>query len=288
MIFEEPLVSVLMTAYNRENYIAEAIESVLSSTYQNLEIIIVDDNSKDRTFEIAQSFASKDNRIKIFRNNQNVGDYPNRNRAAGYAKGEYLMHVDSDDKILENGISSCVKTMINFPNASFGIHYHDYSKAPFELNGIKAIRTHFFEKPFLQIGPGGTIIKRKYFEMINKFPEKYGPANDMYFNLKACTKTAIVMLPFEFLFYRRHEGQEINNTYSYMYNNYLYLNDALNELSMDLTKDELFWLGEKNKRRFIVNLFKYLLKSRNIRKTNDARLKAKFTIGDFVQGIFHI
>ena len=59
-----PLVSVLMTAYNREKYIAEAIESVLASTYKNFELIIVDDCSKDKTVEIARRYAKKDQRIK--------------------------------------------------------------------------------------------------------------------------------------------------------------------------------------------------------------------------------
>ena len=87
----QPLVSVLMTSYNRENYIAEAIESVLASTYKNFELIIVDDRSKDRTVEIARSYESKDDRVKVYINEKNLGDYPNRNKAASYAKGFYIM-----------------------------------------------------------------------------------------------------------------------------------------------------------------------------------------------------
>ena len=90
-----PLVSVLMTAYNREKYIAEAIESVLASTYSNLELIIVDDCSKDNTLQIATNYQAKDDRIKVYKNEKNLGDYPNRNKAASYAKGKYLKYVDS-------------------------------------------------------------------------------------------------------------------------------------------------------------------------------------------------
>src|ERR1700748_2916719 len=92
-----PLVSVLMTAYNREKYIEEAIESVLASSYTNLELIIVDDCSKDNTVEIARSYEARDPRVKVFINEKNLGDYPNRNRAASLAKGEYIKYVDSDD-----------------------------------------------------------------------------------------------------------------------------------------------------------------------------------------------
>ena len=65
---EQPLVSVLMTAYNRELLIAEAIDSVLASTYQNFELIISDDASSDNTFKIANEFAARDSRIKIWVN----------------------------------------------------------------------------------------------------------------------------------------------------------------------------------------------------------------------------
>ncbi|MBN2662839.1 MAG: glycosyltransferase family 2 protein, partial [Bacteroidales bacterium] len=94
-----PFVSVLMTAYNREKYIAEAIESVIASTYQNWELIIVDDGSKDKTVEIAKQYEAKDPRIKVYINEKNLGDYPNRNKAASYAKGKYLKFVDADDLI---------------------------------------------------------------------------------------------------------------------------------------------------------------------------------------------
>ena len=63
-----PLVSVLMTSFNREKYIGEAIESVLASTYTNFELIITDDRSTDNTVTIAKTFGSKDQRVKLFIN----------------------------------------------------------------------------------------------------------------------------------------------------------------------------------------------------------------------------
>ncbi|HEV2714429.1 MAG TPA: glycosyltransferase family A protein, partial [Terriglobales bacterium] len=93
-----PLVSVLMTAYNREKYIAEAIESVLASNFKDFELIIVDDCSKDRTAEIARRYTS-DSRVQVHVNEKNLGDYPNRNRAASLARGKYLKYLDSDDVI---------------------------------------------------------------------------------------------------------------------------------------------------------------------------------------------
>lgn len=287
MIEKSPLVSVLMTAYNREQFIAEAIESVLASTYTNFELIIVDDCSKDKTVEIARKYELQDNRVRVYVNEMNLGDYPNRNKAASYAKGKYIMYADSDDKILDNGIKRCVDEMEQFPDCNFGMNYKDYQVRPFVLSSADAIRNHFFKKPFLTIGPGGTIIKRDYFLKIKQYPTKYGPANDMYFNLKAACYSPMVLLPFDFIFYREHDGQEINNEYSYLYNNYRYLNDAISELNLPLKRQQLKWISKKNKRRFTTNIAKYFLKTFDLPKTRAAIRLAGFGIKDFYKGIFH-
>lgn len=282
-----PLVSVLMTAYNREQFIAEAIESVLSSTYQNFELIIVDDCSRDNTVEIAQRYEKQDARVKVYQNEKNLGDYPNRNRAIGYATGEFIMFVDSDDQIFEDGIERCVKAMVEHPYCDFGIRFKQPLNKEVEIQPETAIHQHFFKKPFLLIGPGGTIIRKSFFETICRYPEKYGPANDMFFNLKAACKTNILLLPFEFVHYRRHSGQEINNQYSYLYNNYRYLNDALSQLPLPISPRQKRWLSLKNKRRFTVNITKFFLRTFDIKRTRNAIQLAGFKINDALQGIFH-
>ncbi len=115
-----PPVGILMTAYNRERYISEAIESVLQCTYENWELIIVDDCSSDNTVPIAQSFSEKDQRIKLFINEKNLGDYPNRNRASDYANGKYLVNADSDDSMFRDSIIKWIQAMEG-ADTSFGV-----------------------------------------------------------------------------------------------------------------------------------------------------------------------
>ncbi|MBN9351766.1 MAG: glycosyltransferase family 2 protein [Chitinophagaceae bacterium] len=285
---KQPLVSVLMTAYNREQYIAEAIESVLASTYKNLELIIVDDHSSENTVSIARKYEAKDSRVKVFENNNNLGDYPNRNKAASYAKGEFIQYVDSDDSIYPDGLEKIMQILDNLPDVSFVTRVYDNKiSSPILLNSKKSVYTHFFEKPFLTLGPGGTMIRRSLFEKIGGFPVKYGPANDMYYNLKAASNGNTVLIPFEYMNYRRHAGQEINDRFSYLFNNYLYQSDALRELPLQLKKNEIDWLMLKNKRRFSVNLIKYFFRTFNVKKLRYAIARANFTFGDFLQGIFH-
>lgn len=283
---KNPLVSILMTAYNRQNYIAEAIESVLSSTYTKFELIIVDDGSKDRTVDIAREYEKTDSRIKVYVNEQNLGDYPNRNRAASYATGEYIIYVDSDDKLLPDTITHILADISIDSSFNFAM-YWPHSEDTFKLSGNNALQLHFFEKQFLYIGPGGTFMRRSFFNSIGGYPEKYGPANDMYFNLKVCCYTSILLLPYEFIFYRRHDGQEINNSYNYIYNNYNYMRDALNELSLPFTNNQYSWFKKKNKRRFVVNLFNYFIKTLNFKKTAEAYVKANFSFKDVFIGLFH-
>jgi glycosyltransferase involved in cell wall biosynthesis len=276
-----------MTAYNREDFLGEAIESVLASTYENFELIIVDDRSKDNTLQIARGYAEKDSRIRVFENEKNLGDYPNRNKAAGYATGDILMTVDSDDTLYPDSIEKCVSLSDRFPSVHFGICSETSGDSPSLMTATAAIHDHFFKLPLLLKGPGGTFMKRNFFNRIGGYPEKYGPANDMYFNLKAASQTDVLLIPFEFIFYRRHEGQEINNSDSYLFNSYRYLRDALSELDLPVSKKEIAWLQKKNKRRFSVNIIKYVFKTRNISKTRLAIKSAGFGFNDFLIGIFH-
>lgn len=281
-----PLVSILMTAYNREQFIAQAIESVMAIDYINFELIIVDDGSTDKTVPIIEEWLEIDIRIKVFKNDQNLGDYPNRNKAATYAHGKYLVYVDSDDRMFADALSKFVEAMETY-QCSFGIFSQSGNPEVFMLEPANIIPAHFFRKPILNFGPVATIVTKDYFNQVGCFPVKYGPANDMYYNLKASSKTNTLVFPFPLVDYRVHEGQEFNNKYSYLYNNYLYLRDALCELNLPLNAAEKALLSKKNKRRFLTNIIKYYCKYLNWSKTKSAIKLADFGLRDMITAVFH-
>ncbi|MCQ2209468.1 MAG: glycosyltransferase [Paludibacteraceae bacterium] len=95
-----PLISVIMAAYNAEQFISDSIESILSQTYKNWELIIIDDCSTDSTVEIVQSFHL--DKIVLLQNETNSGPAFSRNRGLSVAKGEYIAILDSDDIALDN------------------------------------------------------------------------------------------------------------------------------------------------------------------------------------------
>ncbi len=280
-----PLVSVLMTAYNRDRYIAEAIESVLKLTYDNWELIIVDDGSTDNTVSIAKDYAAKDSRIKIYVNEKNLGDYANRNRAASYAKGDYLQYLDSDDTLFDYSLTRMLELAAQYPDA--GVFMRSTSDHVQYFRGDDALQRHFFEYAFLNYGPGGTFLNREFFNRVGGYPEKYGPANDMYFNLKAACNGPVVIHPYRTNFYRIHDGQESKKEYTYIIENFRYMRDALNELPLPFPKEKINWLRKKNYRRFVVNLFHYLKKTGNYRSIVNAWKLAGFKPKYFLQGIFH-
>lgn len=97
MTSHRPFFSVIMACHNSEAYIAEAIQSVLNQTFNDWELIIVDDSSNDRSYEIASSFSGNERRIKFFRTGFNQGPGAARNMAVEKSSGLWLAILDSDD-----------------------------------------------------------------------------------------------------------------------------------------------------------------------------------------------
>jgi glycosyltransferase involved in cell wall biosynthesis len=114
---EGPLVSVGLPVYNGENYIAEAITSVLAQTCENLELIIQDNASTDRTAEICRGFLSMDPRVRYYRNPRNLGAAPNYNLAYNLAQGRYFKWLAHDDRLLPGYLEAATQALEARPDA---------------------------------------------------------------------------------------------------------------------------------------------------------------------------
>lgn len=287
---ERPLVSVLMTAYNREKYIGDAIESVLSSTYENFELIIVDDCSKDNTVEIIKCYEAKDARIKFYLNEKNLGDYANRNKAAGYASGKYIKYCDSDDKLYNWTLDYCVTMMEKYPKAGMGILNLNKNIPQEFMDSAEAIHFNFFQTEILAIGPSGTIMRRKLFKKLGGFKTEYGTAADMYFNLNISALYPIVILKEIFFFYRVHHGQELQDKSKYLYTylcyNFRYLNDAVQLAGFPLSNAEKAVLVKKSKRTFVKTFLSYLKATGNFSRAKNAFQISGIGLSGFLRGIF--
>ncbi|QDO93691.1 glycosyltransferase family 2 protein [Formosa sediminum] len=206
-----PLVSVLMTVYNREEFISQAIDSVLKSTYQNWELILVDDGSTDKSLRIIRDYETHDNRIKVFQNKTNLGDYPNRNQAAAYAKGKYLKYVDADDMIYPYGLEQLVFYMEQFPEAGFGLCSleQDLEKIfPFMLTPEQIYKRHYFEgKLVFHKAPLSSIIRKDVFKAVGGFANvRHFGDSDLWHRLSQ--RYPLVLMPHGIAWYRKTDGQE--------------------------------------------------------------------------------
>lgn len=152
---QHPLVSVIIPAYNAEDYIAETLQSVLNQTYKNLEIIVIDDGSKDRTSSIVNEFANRDSRI-ILIPQANAGVVVSRNKGIQISKGELIAPLDSDDIWMPENLEKQVCSMLKAESSvgvvyswSFDIDEQSYPTGHFhaftiEGNVYSTLLCHFF------------------------------------------------------------------------------------------------------------------------------------------------
>ena len=101
-------VSVIIPVYNAEKYLKETMESILGQTYKNLEIILVNDASRDNSYELCKKYTKTDDRIILINNEVNKGQSVSRNIALNHATGYYVCFVDSDDIIPKEAIEKFV------------------------------------------------------------------------------------------------------------------------------------------------------------------------------------
>ena len=120
----QPLVSIIVPIYNTARYLPACLDSIITQTHQNLEIILIDDGSTDHSGQIADNYAKKDSRIKVI-HQKNQGQSAARNLGLTMVKGEYVSFLDSDDKIKPTFIEELLTPLVN-SNASLsvcGMHY---------------------------------------------------------------------------------------------------------------------------------------------------------------------
>lgn len=228
-----PLVSVLMTAYNREKYISEAIESVIAQSFKDWELIITDDKSTDNTVAIAQSYANKDNRIKVYLNENNLGDYPNRNQAASYARGKYIKYLDADDILYTWALETFVSSMESYPQAGWGVFFSNnpIKRFPYLLNCSELYEKHYSgEMPILSRSPLSVIIKTEAFKAVGGFTGKQHIGDFEMWHLLGMHYPMVAMAG-ALGWWRQHENQQMNDNRVDPFVEFKYLQTSIELLS---------------------------------------------------------
>jgi glycosyltransferase involved in cell wall biosynthesis len=148
---DDPLVSVVMPSYNRSATLPAAIESVLSQTYDNIELLVVDDGSTDDSVEIVSRLAATQRRVRLLRHDTNRGAQAARNTGIRAALGEWVAFLDSDDRYLPDSVERRLETVLRDGRSAVHGECLAHSSEGERLFGIPAmsgdIREALLERP---------------------------------------------------------------------------------------------------------------------------------------------
>ena len=208
-----PCVSLLVTVYNRAGFLGQTLQSILASDFRDFEVVVVDDCSTDRSLEVAERIAREDYRIRLIQNEQNLGDYGNRAKAASLARGKYLKYVDSDDLIYPHTLQVMVDAMEKNPETGFALSHslpEDDEPYPWVLTPQESYRKHFLGRGCFACGPTGAIIRRTSFEEVGGFRPEWRVLSDIDLWLRLGAKWSVALLPPGLVWWRRHSGQEFS------------------------------------------------------------------------------
>jgi glycosyltransferase involved in cell wall biosynthesis len=208
------MISVIIPAYNAEKTILSTIESVQKQTYQDLEIIVINDGSTDRTFEIVSNI--RDSRIKIF-NYPNGGISEARNRGISHANGEYISFLDADDVWTVEKLEKQLAALQNKPQASVAYSWvavmletsNNLEQIAF-FSGKKVTFTgNIYSQLLLEnfIGNGSNIlVKKEAIAYVGKFDSSVNSCEDWDYYLRLAAKYQFILVPEHQILYRQTAG----------------------------------------------------------------------------------
>jgi glycosyltransferase involved in cell wall biosynthesis len=187
------LVTVVMPAYNASEYLSETIESVLSQTFTNFELLIIDDGSTDNTAEIANHYSHKDRRIKLI-SQKNQGVSIARNTGIEIAKGEYIAFLDSDDQWLADKLAVHIEHFNRCPNLgiSFGrVEFMSFDGQPtgqFSNSQLLQLVPERLYYENLIVTPSNAVIRRAVLDNVGNFDSNLSGTEDAELFLRIAYK----------------------------------------------------------------------------------------------------
>lgn len=248
-----PLISVIIPAYNAVKTIQETIESVLSQTFQDFEIIVIDDGSSDSTVEVVSSI--QDDRLKVF-SYPNAKQAASRNRGFAHSTGKYISFLDADDLWTPNKLESQLKALQDNPQAAVA---YSWSHCIDEKGKFLREASHSTSSgdvyaklllcDFLDNG-SNPLIRRQALLEVGGFDESLPPAEDWDMWLRLAARYHFVAVPYPHILYRQSPSSASANL-----RRMAAACERVIELAFDRAPDSLQHL----KRHSLANLYKYLV-----------------------------
>ncbi len=236
----KPLITIITVTYNSEKYLKDAINSVLAQDYPNIEYIIGDDCSTDTTWEIIKEY--KDPRIKAYRNETNLREYPNRNKAINQATGEYLIFIDGDDIMYPYALEVFSYYIEHFPDCSM-IFTRDWDSRicyPFQANPLTLYRFEYLDGGIIGGNFTKVLFKRKAIIEAGYLPNDIR-SGDTYIQLKIALHHQGLVISDGLTWWRRRAGNATEHLFKdnrYLVETINYRIALLDDVSCPLDKEE--------------------------------------------------
>lgn len=260
-------ISVVVPVYNSEKYLQKCIDSILNQSFTNIEVLLVDDGSSDKSMQICRQYSEQDNRVKVFyKENSGVSD--TRNFGLDKSSGNYIVFIDSDDWIDKEYLNVLYKNLINYDadvsvcNFTVGNDQNKSIKVTsnnknIELSNIEAINEIYGDLYFQIISVVWNKLYKK--ELFNDLRFPVGKIHeDEYITpliLYKCRK--IVYTDKELLYYRQTPNSIMNSKFNIKRLDYLYVLENRIEFFKENMLDQLY---EKSIETYILKIIDFYFK----------------------------
>jgi len=216
-----PTLSIVMTAYKAEIYIARAIESVLAQTYTDFELIVYVDGSPDSTVKIAEGFAERDERVKVVDNIENVGVCVAANRAAALARGRFIGRLDADDIATPDRFERQMALIQSDPGivvvGSDALHINgDDEVLGLSIAGPRSIADFYDRRSrgeITMVLDGTSLMRRDIFELVGGYDPDIGIAQEIDLHSRMAAHGIVVAIDEPLLLYRLHSGSSVDASF---------------------------------------------------------------------------
>jgi glycosyltransferase involved in cell wall biosynthesis len=224
-----PTVTIIIPLFNAEKFITETVESILAQTFEDFEIIIVDDQSTDRSLSIMQGLVTSDSRIFIYNNECRKGAAGARNTGIRKANGQWIAFLDADDIYVKDALESRLAVLNKYPEAEFisadiAYLFEDSSKSEkgfYETRTNPVVANYFsqayanneilkIQKPIeiflntVMVGTDTVLLKNSLFEKVGVFEESLERCEDDHLWIRIARIADLYFVPKVVAYYRQH------------------------------------------------------------------------------------
>lgn len=266
----QPLFTVATVTYNSGKWVRQAIESVLASSFTDFELLISDDCSTDDTWDIIQQYC--DPRVKAWRNEKNIGEYPNRNKVLAEAKGKYLLFVDGDDILYKQTLRNLSEYVQEFPEASavWGVPSARFCFAllPYQFEPAITVRLIYeTDITLAEIGFAETLFKTSCLKAIGGLATGFR-IGDTWAKKMIASQYPVLFVPMGYMLWRVSAGQASNKVHNLRgggFENFMIDKAIFSQPIQGLSeeKQHSLWLDVQSS--FIKNLLRSSIREFNIR-----------------------